>query len=248
MQTTVAPAVTSQAAAAAPPPLLPEEQVKPLVVEKQQQPEEETKPVVVTQPELKTYANLVKSGGSVGSMTFTRSANLVPQHQSQNVSPPPSAHHQQAKYQENSGGSSMMSSGLQQRPQQQRQGGDNNLRQHQIRERRSSTNNSNYSSDNTQLFVGNIPHHATDDDLKAIFSKYGQVVDLRIFTKQGLMGGQPGKMGGGGMTGGRVPQNYGFITFKEPESVQAVLANPVSDSVCEFCCEDSTVVDILQLA
>lgn len=99
-----------------------------------------------------------------------------------------------------------------------------------VRERRSSTNNNSGGGggqgqygDSQQLFVGNIPHHATEEELKAMFSKYGAVLDLRIFAKQSnVMAGGPK-----GGPGGRVPQNYGFVTFKESESAQAVLANSV---------------------
>lgn len=68
--------------------------------------------------------------------------------------------------------------------------------------------------DNHQLFLGNIPHHATEDELKTLFSKYGTVVDLRIHSKPGQK-----------VPGVRAPPNYGFITYDDPAAVQNCLAN-----------------------
>lgn len=82
-------------------------------------------------------------------------------------------------------------------------------------ERRSS--NANQFSDNHQLFLGNVPHHATEDELKVMFGRFGTVVDLRIHSKPGPK-----------IPGVRAPQNYGFITYEDPESVQNCLANMVS--------------------
>lgn len=84
-----------------------------------------------------------------------------------------------------------------------------------ISERRSS--NANQFSDNYQLFLGNVPHHATEEELKIMFGRFGTVVDLRIHSKPGAK-----------MPGIRAPQNYGFITYEDPESVQTCLANMVS--------------------
>lgn len=50
-----------------------------------------------------------------------------------------------------------------------------------------------------------------------IFSKFGNVVDLRIHSKPGPK-----------TPGIRAPQNYGFLTYDDPESVQNCLANMVS--------------------
>ncbi|XP_058445566.1 ras GTPase-activating protein-binding protein 1 isoform X2 [Malaya genurostris] len=68
--------------------------------------------------------------------------------------------------------------------------------------------------DNHQLFLGNIPHHATEEDLKTLFSKYGTVVDLRIHSKAGQK-----------MPGVRATPNYGFLTYEDPASVQNCLSN-----------------------
>lgn len=68
--------------------------------------------------------------------------------------------------------------------------------------------------DNHQLFLGNIPHHATEEELTVLFSKYGTVVDLRIHSKPGAK-----------VPGVRAPPNYGFITYEDPSSVQNCLAD-----------------------
>lgn len=68
--------------------------------------------------------------------------------------------------------------------------------------------------DNHQLFLGNIPHHATEEELSSLFSKYGTVVDLRIHSKPGAK-----------VPGVRAPPNYGFITYEDPSSVQSCLAD-----------------------
>ncbi|XP_053693153.1 ras GTPase-activating protein-binding protein 2 isoform X2 [Sabethes cyaneus] len=68
--------------------------------------------------------------------------------------------------------------------------------------------------DNHQLFLGNIPHHATEEELKTLFSRYGTVVDLRIHSKAGQK-----------MPGVRAPPNYGFLTYDDPAAVQNCLAN-----------------------
>lgn len=68
--------------------------------------------------------------------------------------------------------------------------------------------------DNHQLFLGNIPHHATEDELRTLFSKFGTVVDLRILSKSVQK-----------MPGVRTPPHYGFITYEDPSSVQTCLSN-----------------------
>lgn len=66
--------------------------------------------------------------------------------------------------------------------------------------------------DSQQLFVGNLTHSITEEDLKQYFQQYGNVLDMRINTKQNQ------KVGGG-----KVP-NFGFIVFEDPDSVQKVLS------------------------
>jgi hypothetical protein len=72
------------------------------------------------------------------------------------------------------------------------------------RERRVSNNN----DGSCQLFLGNLPTLATEDELKQLFSVFGKIADLRIHTKQSLKGGN------------RPVPNYGFITFEDPASAQ----------------------------
>ncbi|XP_021925531.1 ras GTPase-activating protein-binding protein 1 isoform X2 [Zootermopsis nevadensis] len=66
--------------------------------------------------------------------------------------------------------------------------------------------------DSQQLFMGNLPLHATEDDLKDLFGKFGHIIDLRIHSKSNNKG----------VPGNRVP-NYGFITFEDANTVQQVL-------------------------
>lgn len=66
--------------------------------------------------------------------------------------------------------------------------------------------------DTQQLFVGNLTHTITEDELKHHFMQYGNVLEMRINTKQTQ------KMG----SGGKVP-NFGFIVFEDPDSVHKVL-------------------------
>lgn len=84
-------------------------------------------------------------------------------------------------------------------------------------EQRRSSNTQQF-GDNQQLFLGNIPHHASEDDLREIFSRFGNVLELRILSKAGNKV-PPGM---------RSPLNYGFITYDDPEAVQKCLANCVS--------------------
>lgn len=73
------------------------------------------------------------------------------------------------------------------------------------RERRIS---SNANSDGTsQLFLGNLPTNATEEELRTLFSCFGKITDLRIHPKQTQKGGT-----------GRPGPNYGFITFEKSES------------------------------
>lgn len=87
-------------------------------------------------------------------------------------------------------------------------------------ERRSSNANQQY-GDNHQLFMGNVPHNATEEQLTAIFSKFGSVAELRIHSKSKA-------------PGVRSPQHYGFVTYEDPESVQNCLAHTVSKHRISF--------------
>lgn len=76
-------------------------------------------------------------------------------------------------------------------------------------------------ADANQLFLGNLPHSATEDELRDLFSQFGAVVELRIHSKPGSKG----------LPGTRVPPNYGFITYEDQQSVQNCLASRVSDFI-----------------
>ncbi|ROT77606.1 ras GTPase-activating protein-binding protein 2 isoform X1 [Penaeus vannamei] len=65
--------------------------------------------------------------------------------------------------------------------------------------------------DSQQIFVGNLPHTAGEDELKAEFSRFGKIMDIRINTAKGKTGPK-----------GQVP-NFGFITFEEEGSVSKAL-------------------------
>lgn len=71
--------------------------------------------------------------------------------------------------------------------------------------------------DNHQLFVGNVPHQASESELRVIFERFGKVVDLHIHCK--TTGGK-GPQGQNNST--RVP-NYGFVTFEDYSVVTKVL-------------------------
>lgn len=77
--------------------------------------------------------------------------------------------------------------------------------------------------DHHQLFVGNVPHQATEIELRVIFERFGKVADLRIFSK----GNERGKGPQGQNNSMRVP-HYGFVTFEDPSVVAKVLAACVS--------------------
>lgn len=61
--------------------------------------------------------------------------------------------------------------------------------------------------DQQQIFVGNLPHHMTDQDLKEFFEKYGKVMDIRINRKPN----------------NSLP-NFGFIAFESAETVKHILS------------------------
>ncbi len=69
--------------------------------------------------------------------------------------------------------------------------------------------------DSHQLFFGNVPRGATEDELREIFSKFGRIIDLRIHTKSQ-------------QKSARQLPNYGFITFEDQQAVQNCLNARVS--------------------
>lgn len=148
----------------------------------------------INQTEPKTYANLFKSSPSV-------SSGFVPL-------PTPHQINSQtySKMDSRQDNNNIQSPGLPQRTNSTRQSkGD-------YSERR--TSNANSFGDSHQLFLGNVPHSATEEDLKVLFNKFGTVIDLRLHSKQGAK-----------VPGQRNPPNYGFITYEDPEAVQTCLAN-----------------------
>ncbi|KAL5283591.1 G3BP2 family protein [Megaselia abdita] len=68
--------------------------------------------------------------------------------------------------------------------------------------------------DENQLFIGNVPQNATDEEFREIFSKYGNVMDLKI--KKNNLGPNNNNRPGPG---------YGFITFDNTESVSKCLSS-----------------------
>lgn len=68
-------------------------------------------------------------------------------------------------------------------------------------------------NDNQQLFMGNIPLSAQEEELRQLFGQFGNILDLKIFSKAGLKG-----------PNNRVP-NYGFLIYEDPNTVQTVLQN-----------------------
>ncbi|CAH2040081.1 unnamed protein product, partial [Iphiclides podalirius] len=62
-------------------------------------------------------------------------------------------------------------------------------------------------SDSQQLFLGNLPHSATEEELRALFARFGAVAELRVHGK----GGHP---------------NYGFITYESPQAALECLRAP----------------------
>ncbi|XP_063704111.1 ras GTPase-activating protein-binding protein 2 [Culicoides brevitarsis] len=171
--------------------------------------EEKPEPVVAASNEPKTWSNLVKSGGM--------SSKVVPPPVANNVAaaaatPLPSSN----KFPDSTRFDPPLGAtgpGLSQKQSLPPRGNVQN------RERRTSNTNTvpqnQQFNDNQQLFLGNIPHHASDEELKALFSRFGTVVDLRILSKQG----QPK------VPGQRPPPNYGFITYEDAAAVQECLAN-----------------------
>lgn len=67
--------------------------------------------------------------------------------------------------------------------------------------------------DNQQVFVGNLPHSITEDQVRKRFEEFGHVLEFRINSKP------TGKM----TAGGKAVPNCGFVIFDSCEAVEAVL-------------------------
>ena len=70
-------------------------------------------------------------------------------------------------------------------------------------------------SDAQQLFLGNLPHSATEEELRAVFLRYGPVAELRVHSKPAVPGAP------------RHP-NYGFITYETSQAAHDCLNSAVS--------------------
>lgn len=70
-------------------------------------------------------------------------------------------------------------------------------------------------SDAQQLFLGNLPHCATEEELRALFGRFGPVAELRVHSKPAAPGAP------------RHP-NYGFITYETSQAAHDCLNAAVS--------------------
>ncbi|XP_022907625.1 ras GTPase-activating protein-binding protein 2 [Onthophagus taurus] len=182
-------------------------------------------PTVVSN-EPKTYATLLKSGSCIGSGTGGGygGGNVS---QQPSITPPPAQRNfdRDIQSQQNIQGGltsgqrpsmnrvvNNVRGGNQPRvPRQDSRGGPGRQNDDVDERRRSQGNNYN---DTNQLFLGNLPHTATEEDLREIFSQFGHIVDLRIHSKQSK----------GGVMGARITPNYGFITYETQQGVMDCLA------------------------
>ncbi|CAO1442271.1 unnamed protein product [Diamesa hyperborea] len=82
-------------------------------------------------------------------------------------------------------------------------------------QRERKTSNSNYADSSCQLFLGNLPTKATEDQLREMFSIYGRVTELRVHANPTQK--NPSQ---------RPVKNYGFITFEDQQSVNNLLNAP----------------------
>ena len=71
--------------------------------------------------------------------------------------------------------------------------------------------------DENQVFVGNLPQHIVEEDLRNLFARYGKILDVRINRQNQKMGSNV-----------KTP-NYGFVTFENPDIVQQILKQKVND-------------------
>lgn len=74
-------------------------------------------------------------------------------------------------------------------------------------------------ADAHQLFLGNVPHHAQESDLRNLFEQFGKVIELRVHSKPNDRSKGPQ---GSNVNNARVP-NFGFITFEDSTVVAKVL-------------------------
>ncbi|XP_076636626.1 ras GTPase-activating protein-binding protein 2 [Colletes latitarsis] len=189
------------------------------------EPEPQVSNASVTSSGPKTYANLVKSFPSTTGATSPQAPKL-------SMSPPPMTNlrlDDRSSLQPTSSGPALCTFTNVSTPQQQthRVGNQQPQQQQQRTPRggavqrdsdRRGTRQSQY-NDAHQLFLGNLPHNASEDDLRQIFETYGRVVELRIHSKS-----NDRCKGPQGNNTAKVP-NYGFITFEDQQVVNKVLQN-----------------------
>ncbi|XP_034184658.1 ras GTPase-activating protein-binding protein 2 isoform X1 [Osmia lignaria lignaria] len=193
------------------------------------EPEHQVSNTNVTSSGPKTYANLVKSFPSTTGATSPQAPKL-------SMSPPPMTNlrlDDRSPLHPTSSGPALSASSNVSTPQQQtHRVGNQQPQQQQHQQQRAprggavqrdgdrrGTRQSQY-SDAHQLFLGNLPHNASEDDLRQVFESYGRVVELRIHSKSN----DRCKGGAQGNNTGKVP-NYGFITFEDQQVVNKVLQN-----------------------
>jgi RNA recognition motif-containing protein len=159
----------------------------------------------------KNWANLVKGGPSLGFAAPQPEIAVAPQPQSfvAITQQQQQQAQQQQKVQADNFGNG------ERRP----------MRSNNERERRTSATNYNSGAGqegNCQLFLGNLPTRATEEELRQMFSVFGKIVDLRIHNKPQQKNSQ-----------NRPVPNYGFITFEDPASALKLQDSTVS--LKDFC-------------
>lgn len=208
----------------------PEEHVEPHPEEQEEEPEGQStvqdEKVEVTLNESfeeqtsetvpKTYATLLKAGASFSAISAKTSPTSPPpatRTEQGPVSTGPPVSQRPGNTRPIRGATNVRGMG---RPSLDRQGGRPPFSDDDGERRRSGPSNSiSTYPDSNQLFLGNLPHHATEEELKKLFAQFGPVADLRIHSKNN-------NLKGSGPPGNKVP-NYGFITFEDPSAVKLVL-------------------------
>jgi len=160
--------------------------------------------------EPRTYANLLKSGNA---LPFNVNANITTglSHPTGSTSPPSVTAREQAINNRNINRGPRPNQTSQRPPKQDSNRGSsgrNTFNEDEDKKRPQGNNDTN------QLFLGNLPHTATEDELREIFSEFGTIVELRVLSK-------PNKTT---PPGTRTPPNYGFITYETQIEVQSCLA------------------------
>uniref|UniRef100_A0A6M2DTV1 Putative rasgap sh3 binding protein rasputin n=1 Tax=Xenopsylla cheopis TaxID=163159 RepID=A0A6M2DTV1_XENCH len=177
---------------------------------------EEITPPAQVSSEPKTYANLVKTGTG-SAVSFSSATNSTSSHN--NVSrksdngTATNATNQQLRDSVKSPKKATVQQPRVLPPRNER--GQNMGSRNADGDHRRGGGNSTQYNESYQLFLGNLPHNATEEELKQLFTKFGPVHELRIHSKPSA---------NAKMSNGRVP-NYGFITFEDPQSVANCLAS-----------------------